>query len=205
MGKRRMVSKEQVEELMLKSFPKCPLCGANKGYEVSGISKNFVQCRSCGAKWASRDFIKCKELKELIFWEPSYDGKGASLKFKSFSVKFWQDKEAVEKAIGAMKTVDSSKLIFHPEMSAQELQNSIESCMAEIASWDWGSTLYGKLGPLISDTSFAEATMIRLLRAIFEQNKILIMQNELIHRTLTQRQKSKLKSSKEKQKRTGKA
>ena len=185
-----MVSKEEVEELMLKYFPKCPLCGASEGYEVSGVFKNYVQCRACGAKWWSNDFVKCKELKQLKLWEPAYDGTGAALKFKTFSVKFWQDKEAIEKAIAdaeaKTKAIDSNKLIFRSEMSDEEIQDSIRKSMVEIASWDWGSTLYGQLGPLISDTSFAEATIIRLLRAIFEQNKILIMQNELIRRALTQ-------------------
>lgn len=61
-----MVSKEDVEALMLKYFPKCPLCSADKGYEVSGFLKQYVQCRSCGAKWESPDFVKCEELEKLV-------------------------------------------------------------------------------------------------------------------------------------------
>lgn len=177
-----MVSEDEVEAFMLKYFPKCPLCGANKGYEVSGWTKCYVQCRSCGAKWFSADFVECKELKELKLWEPSYDGKGAPLKRKKYSIKFWQDSEAIE-TTSKMKVMESrAELIFNTEMTDQELRTSIEKSLEEITRWDYGSTLYGKLGSLISDTSFSEAAMIRLLRAIFEQNKILIIQNELIRR-----------------------
>ena len=191
-----MVSNEMVEAFMLKYFPKCPLCSADKGYEVSGFSKNYVQCRSCGAKWESTDFVRCKELKELQLWEPSHEGKGTSLKFKKYSVKFWQDSEAIENAMKAEEakkgvekevkaTVETSKFIFQLGMSDHELEDLIEKSLEEITHWDYGSTLYGKLGSLISDTSFADATIIRLLKAILEQNKILIIQNELLRRVLS--------------------
>lgn len=167
---------------MLQYFPSCPLCEAKKGYEISGWNKNYVQCRSCGAKWTSTDFIKCEELKELKLWEPSYDGKGIPLKMKKRSVKFWQDSNAIEKLLEAKITESKAKFIFHPEMTDEQLRASIIKTLEEITRWDYGSTLYGKLGSLISNTSFGEATMIRLLKAIFEQNKIIILQNELIRR-----------------------
>ena len=85
-----MVSKEQVEEFMVKYFPSCPLCGSNEGWNVSGILKHYVQCKSCGAKWESRNFVTCKELKNMILWEASKDGKGASLLHKEHPVTFWQ-------------------------------------------------------------------------------------------------------------------
>jgi hypothetical protein len=197
-----MVTKEEVEHLMLKYFPTCPLCGANKGYEVSGLAKTYAQCRSCGAKWMSADFAKCKEIKEMYLSEPTYDGKGASLRMpKKYPVKFWQDSNAIENAIKAEESALSrksankieieereskTKLIFHPEMTDQQLKTLIKESLDEIPKWDYGSTIYGKgLGSLISNTSFAEATTIRLLRAILEQNKILIIQNELLRRALS--------------------
>ncbi len=36
LGGWKIVNKEEVEQLMLRYFPSCPLCGANAGYEVSG-------------------------------------------------------------------------------------------------------------------------------------------------------------------------
>jgi hypothetical protein len=175
-----MVTTEEVESMMLKCFPRCPLCNADKGYEVSGLTKSYVQCRSCGAKWFSADFVKCKELKQLQLWEPSYDGKGGSLKHKKYPVSFWQDSETI-------KTAESkTEIFFHTEMTNQQLETLIKKSLEEVTHWDYGSTIYGKgIGSLISNTSFAEATMIRLLRAIFEQNKILIIQNELLRREFT--------------------
>jgi hypothetical protein len=177
-----MVNIEEVEALMLKHFPQCPLCGADKGYEVSGWAKSYVQCRLCGAKWESTDFISCKELKELQLWDPSSDGKGTQLTRKKYSVKFWQDPEAIKNA--ATRTAES-KFIFHSEMTDQQLETLMTRSLEEITHWDYGSTIEGKgLGFLISNTSSAEAAMIRLLRAIFEQNKITIIQNELLRRAL---------------------
>lgn len=169
---------------MLQCFPSCPLCGAKKGYEVSGWTKNYVQCRSCGAKWSSTDFIQGVKLTKLRLWEPSYDGKGSPLKRKEYSVKFWQDSSNLEKTLKVKVMKSDVELIFRPEMTNEQLQLLIGKSLEEITRWDYGSTLYGKLGSLISNTSFGEATIIRLLRSLFEQNKILILQNELIHRAL---------------------
>jgi len=191
------VGKEEVEALMLRYFPKCPLCGADKGYEVSGFAKQYVQCKSCGAKWESTDFIKCKELEKLTLWEPADDGKGESLKLKKFPVEFWQDSEAIrneerkiaEKESAKLETKAEQfreKLIFHPEMTQKELSTLIERSLEEITHWDYGSTSEGVWGPILGNTSSADATTIRLLRAIFEQNKILIIQNELLRRALTE-------------------
>jgi len=93
-----MDTKEEVEQLMLRYFPSCPLCGANTGYKVSGWAKNYVQCRSCGAKWTSNDFIGGK-LEVLQLWEPSHDGRGASLQRKKYLVTFWQDSAAIRRLI----------------------------------------------------------------------------------------------------------
>jgi len=53
---------------MTRYFPKCPVCGSSDGWNVSGTFKDFVQCKSCEAKWASTNFIICKEPKELQLW-----------------------------------------------------------------------------------------------------------------------------------------
>jgi len=181
-----VVTKEDVEQLMLKHLPLCPLCGSKKGYEVSGIAKTYIQCMSCGAKWWSSDFGRCKELKELELTEPSYDGKGAPLKRKKHSVKFWQDSEAIKKALEIKLTESKTKLIFQPQMTNQQLQKLIVKSLEEISNWDYGATIAGKgLSFLIDGTSIAEASMVRLLRGIFEQNKIIILQNELIRRKLS--------------------
>lgn len=94
---------ERAGRLMHRYLPLCPLCGANAGYEVSGVFKSQVQCRSCGAKWQSNDFMEGKELKALQLWEPSRDGRGASLKKKRYLVTFWQDSNAIEKLIEEKK------------------------------------------------------------------------------------------------------
>jgi len=189
-----MVSEEEIEKLMLKYLPQCPLCGSNKGYVVSGIAKTYVQCRSCGAKWMSSDFPNCKEIKEMYLSEPAYDGRGNSLRMrKKYPMAFWQDLVSVQNALKMEETkkkesedkkVISSELIFQPEMTNQQLDALIKKSLEEITRWDYGSTFFGKFGPLLSDSSFTEAATIRLLRAIFEQNKITMIQNELLRRAL---------------------
>jgi transposase-like protein len=85
-----MVKKEDVEQLMLQHFPSCPLCKAKNGYEVSGIFKNYVRCKSCKAQWMSNDFVTCKELNVLKLWKTPRDGRGKSFKQKEHPVTFWQ-------------------------------------------------------------------------------------------------------------------
>jgi ribosomal protein S27AE len=88
-----MVKKEQVAELMRGYFPKCPICGSDAGYEVSGFFKTNVQCHSCEAKWDSNDFIGGKELKKLRLDEAAKDGRGLEFLAKEFPVDFWQKLE----------------------------------------------------------------------------------------------------------------
>jgi len=173
-----MVSKEQVEELMIRYFPICPLCGANKGYEVLGVLKDYVQCRSCGAKWWSADFVSGEEIKEMKLWEPAKDGKGKDFLKQKRPIHFWRSMQNYH-------PIEAPKH-FLSEMTEQQLQDLVKKGMEEVNTWDTGSTLYGKFGALLDSSTFAERTMVRLLKAILEQNKILIIQNELIRRALAQ-------------------
>jgi uncharacterized protein (DUF983 family) len=48
-----MVTKEKIVERFVLLYPKCPVCGAKKGYKALDAQlfvKMSVQCRSCGAK-----------------------------------------------------------------------------------------------------------------------------------------------------------
>ena len=85
-----MVSKKEVIALMMKYFPKCPICNAEAEYEVSGAFKNYVQCKSCLAKWTSNDFISGKEVKTLQLWEMDKEGKSEVLLKETKPVSFWQ-------------------------------------------------------------------------------------------------------------------
>jgi hypothetical protein len=86
-----MVEKEEVEQIMLQHLPSCPLCKAQTGYEVSGILKNYVRCRSCQAQWVSDDFVKGKDLILLKLWKNSREGRGKRFKKQVHPVWFWQD------------------------------------------------------------------------------------------------------------------
>lgn len=109
-----MVKKEEVEKLMLRHFPLCPLCGADKGYEVSGVFKNWVQCRSCGAKWlVSFPSRKREEIAALQLSKPSPDDRGSSLKKKPYSVTFWQNSQAIEKLIETKEKAKADQLMVH--------------------------------------------------------------------------------------------
>jgi hypothetical protein len=85
-----MVSVKEVIALMVKCLPKCPICGAEAQYDVSGVFKNFVQCKSCLAKFDSTDFISGKELKTLQLWEVDKEGKSSYLLRKKQPISFWQ-------------------------------------------------------------------------------------------------------------------
>jgi len=86
-----LVTKEQVAELMLKAFPKCPICGSDSGYEVSGIFKDYVRCITCKTKWQSDDFKRGEELSKLKLHETGIDRIGAYLLHVHLSIDFWKN------------------------------------------------------------------------------------------------------------------
>jgi hypothetical protein len=86
-----MVGKEEVEQLMLQHLPACPLCKAQTGYEVSGIFRNYVRCRSCQAQWVSDDFVKGENLIMLKLWKSPRDGRGKRFRKQDHLVSFWQE------------------------------------------------------------------------------------------------------------------
>lgn len=84
---------EQARELMTKNFPKCPICKSNKGYEVWGIKTNYIQCKSCKAKWrATIEFTRGghKGINNLTLWRPDKDGKTVPLIGKKYPISFWR-------------------------------------------------------------------------------------------------------------------
>jgi len=183
-----MGNEKDTEALMLKYFPTCPLCGADKGYDVSGFAKSFVQCRSCKAKWESTDFIKCQELKQLELWDLPYDGKGASLKRKKFPVEFWQDSNAVKSKIDVEKTEalaknqSESRVLFTTEASDETLQQQNREDLTDLRRYEADKGMGGFLTHLTGTA--IENAMVSLLHAIVIENKVLIRQNELILRSL---------------------
>jgi hypothetical protein len=90
-----MSSNEQIEALMLRFFPVCPLCGANKGYYVP-FAKNSIECKACHARWISDDFEKCDDLVKLRLKNPSNGGKGNTLLYKDKPVDFWRNYHQIE-------------------------------------------------------------------------------------------------------------
>lgn len=92
--------RNRIAGLMNMYFPECPICKSTAGYEVHGMlsTSQYVRCRTCGAQWASRDFIGYKDLKTLELQEPPDDPKiyatfisQSVLKpRKTYSIKLWQ-------------------------------------------------------------------------------------------------------------------
>ena len=73
---------EQARELMTKNFPKCPICKSSKGYEVYGLTINYIRCKSCKAKWrATIEFTRGghKGINNLTLLESDKDGKTVPL------------------------------------------------------------------------------------------------------------------------------
>ena len=188
-----MFSKEDVEKLMLKYFPFCPLCKSEKGYDVSGFHKDFVQCKSCGAQWKSSDFIECLVLRNLILWQPAHDGTGASLAKRKVerSIDFWKDPEKVKKELEeskekpiAPRTLAIGGLF---EMEDEEVQSIMKVFlrMSDVGSYPSLADLVHTLG------NPEQARVIGLLQTIVCQNCVLIGQNELLHRLLSKQNTAK--------------
>ncbi len=87
-----MVSKHEVVAFFTRLFPECPLCKAEANYEISGITKNYFKCLSCGAKWVTvREGLD--SLKMMVLWEPARDGRGKAYARVAIPVSFWSEFE----------------------------------------------------------------------------------------------------------------
>lgn len=80
-------------------FPRCPVCGQSSGYVVSGVFRNFVQCRYCRAKWRLSS-SSSRQLTGLLLHELPKNGQGLwrvqglgaplfTLMGREYSVDFW--------------------------------------------------------------------------------------------------------------------
>jgi hypothetical protein len=84
---------KQARELMTKNFPKCPICKSSKGYEVEGLTTNYIRCKSCKAKWrATIEFTRGghKGVNNLTLLESDKDGKTVPLIRKKYPIDFWR-------------------------------------------------------------------------------------------------------------------
>ncbi len=84
-------------------------------------------------------------------------------------------KESVEKG--------SAKILFSPETSNEDLRKAIYDDMLNLASHEAG-TGWGRLASVFSGNN-TDFMLAQLLKALVDQNKILIRQNELILRALS--------------------
>ena len=196
-----MVSKDEVEKFMLSYFPSCPLCGAEEGYEVSGLLKNYVQCKSCGAKWVSSDFGKCKELRNLTLLKPAYDNKGVALHDHRRSVDFWKDAKKVEKALKEVvkeepkqeppkqPTQTPAKVLS--EMKDERLLSFIDANISAAEVCSSSAESQELMRVILSNP--ADRAMMWSLQALIYQNKAIIGQNERLYRLLSKKRGQKLK------------
>lgn len=176
-----MVSEREVEKSMLEIFPTCPICESNRGYDVSGFLKNYVQCRNCKTKWVSAELGAGKKVEFLKLWEPSKDGQGNELYNKKKSVKFWRNYKA------NLKNTESTI-----ESDYQTLRNKTITSLKNFKGYELSNL--AQLSMLFSANT-AEHAMTKLLKAIVDQNNIMIMQNELILRTINKKSNSDSKEN----------
>jgi len=65
--------------LVIREFPRCPVCKGNSGYDVSGSSLNVFKCNSCQAKWES-NALTGNSIASMSLVQPSlYDFRGIEL------------------------------------------------------------------------------------------------------------------------------
>lgn len=168
-----MVSDREVEESMLQIFPTCPICGSNTGYAVSGTFKTYVQCRTCKAKWHSTELGAKKKVELLALWEPSKEGIGSDIINQKKSINFW--KKYNERMKNMKSTIDSDD---------QTLRNKTVTSLNNLKGYEVSNL--GQLSMIFSGNT-AEHAMTKLLKAIVDQNNIIIMQNELILRAINKK------------------
>ena len=60
------------DDAMQYEFPKCPICGSNKGYEVSGVVGKYYKCLGCMAKW--RLYVENQNIASMAMHELPKNG-----------------------------------------------------------------------------------------------------------------------------------
>jgi len=178
-----MVSKGVVIALMEEYLPKCPICGAEDEYEVSGVFKNYVQCKLCLAKWMSNDFIGGIEIKTLQLWEADKEGKSKALVKQTKPVSFWQSLD-LEKLVALEKeTFGTLKgILFDGNMSDEEIETKIMELQNEAAKSEGAVSSLPVVSALLKGGDPRLTGMFVLLQGIYQQNKIIVLQNELLRR-----------------------
>jgi len=127
-----MVSTQKVADFVSKSFSNCPLCGSKSGFSnyKAGFD-DYVECKSCGAKW----HLLFKS-KEMILKRTSNDFAGDYLLGIKRPVTFW--------GIYDPNKVDWSETIKPNPSVLRSL--FLEKSEKPLASWD-GSKLTKRLVP----------------------------------------------------------
>ena len=75
-----------------------------------------------------------------------------------------------------------AKMLFSPEMADEDLRKAIYEDMLNLASHEAG-TGWARLSAILSGSQ-TDLLLAQLLKALVDQNKIIIRQNELILRSL---------------------
>lgn len=77
---------------------------------------------------------------------------------------------------------EPAQITFHPDMTNEQLEALLRKSLEDIPKSD--PTLSDAFAIVMKGLSAGESLSIRLLRVIRDQNKILIIQNELLRRAL---------------------
>lgn len=118
-----MVRGEELITLFAKYFPECPICDAKAEYKVVGLFGANVQCKSCLATWAWKDFMGGKEIRSLQLCRSDRQGKSKPLLGRTKSVGFWQSTDferfdpSLEKEIKGLINE-----VLHPRAEANRIE-----------------------------------------------------------------------------------
>ncbi len=97
------------------------------------------------------------------------------------SIRHLNAKDKAKKVQTAIEKSEA-KILFSPEMADEDLSKAIYEDMLNLASHEAG-TGWARLSAILSGSQ-TDLLLAQLLKALVDQNKILIRQNELMLRTL---------------------
>ncbi len=141
--------------------------------------------------------VKCNKQLGLVKWKPkkewNIEGKLCTDCFKALSsgkpIQTENERaEARQQAEDAHtqeridKALEEGKLIFDPEATDEELMQDIMESQFDVMRQEAGTGWF-KAGALLSGSN-AERMIVQGFKALIDQNKIIIRQNELVLRRL---------------------
>jgi len=138
------------QSTVIREFPRCPICKATYGYEVSGSSLDHFKCNACQAKWQSEPLWNGSILSMTLVQPSGYDLRGIELSGTRCQSAFYKNFDA---SYGAFLKDCRARMVAG-------LSSTVSLEINEELVWAWAGNSIVRvptpLGPLASQVGVSQ-------------------------------------------------